>query len=360
MLRGKKIWLDPDLTRAQAEDKKKELVKVREATNDGWIAYLRDGRAVVTDLWTSADVIILTETWEYRETSGITIPEFSRVAAVWNKKRFCRGRGFGGIAIYIRQNLGLDFEVECLDPEKHFIGLRFGSDNTLAFLFAAYYPPWDSPSYSADMREGDGPMLHLAKEILKIKDLGPVWVCGDFNSRSRTAQGIPVEEVGEVPWHQEMTVPWARISEDTGVNRLTEHFLRLELMRDPELFWKRMRPERRKSELGLGELRDYVRKLYFFPGMESMPISNGAACEFTEAEVARELARLGSGKALDLKGLSIEMLRWGGPKCLQGKLITNCSYYKYLGVEITAKMKWQECMEDCCWSPCTVCHVGSL
>ncbi|KAL3687822.1 hypothetical protein R1sor_014131 [Riccia sorocarpa] len=129
MLRGKKIWLDPDLTRAQAEDKKKELVK---------------------DLWTSADVIILTETWEYCETSGITIPEFSRVAAVWNMKRFCRGRGFGGIAIYIRQNLGLDFE------------------------------------------------------------------------------GIPVEEVGEVPWHQEMTVPWARISEDTGVNRLTEHFLRLE------------------------------------------------------------------------------------------------------------------------------------
>ncbi|KAL3687817.1 hypothetical protein R1sor_014126 [Riccia sorocarpa] len=48
-----------------------------------------------------------------------------------------------------------------------------------------------------------------------------------------------------------------------------------------------------------------------------MPISNGAACEFTEAEVAWELARMGSGKALDLKGLSIEMLRWGGPKCLQ-------------------------------------------
>ncbi|KAL3686378.1 hypothetical protein R1sor_008952 [Riccia sorocarpa] len=49
MLKGRKIWVDSDLTPAQAEDRKKELVKVKTAQEAGFIAYMRNDRAVVTN-----------------------------------------------------------------------------------------------------------------------------------------------------------------------------------------------------------------------------------------------------------------------------------------------------------------------
>ncbi|KAL3696403.1 hypothetical protein R1sor_010479 [Riccia sorocarpa] len=48
LLKGRRIWLESDLTPAQAIEKKKELDKVRKANEDGWIAYLHEGRAVIT------------------------------------------------------------------------------------------------------------------------------------------------------------------------------------------------------------------------------------------------------------------------------------------------------------------------
>ncbi|KAL3677281.1 hypothetical protein R1sor_027229 [Riccia sorocarpa] len=48
MLRGKRIWLDMDLTPAQQVQKKEELQKVKEAIADGWVAYLKEGCAVIT------------------------------------------------------------------------------------------------------------------------------------------------------------------------------------------------------------------------------------------------------------------------------------------------------------------------
>ncbi|KAL3696572.1 hypothetical protein R1sor_010648 [Riccia sorocarpa] len=48
MLKGQRLWLDPDLTPIQAEHKRKELQKVKEAQAEGWIAYLREGQAVIT------------------------------------------------------------------------------------------------------------------------------------------------------------------------------------------------------------------------------------------------------------------------------------------------------------------------
>ncbi|KAL3683279.1 hypothetical protein R1sor_001301 [Riccia sorocarpa] len=48
MLKGQNWWLDDDLTPSQAENKRKELKKVKEAKEEGWVAYLRDGKAVIT------------------------------------------------------------------------------------------------------------------------------------------------------------------------------------------------------------------------------------------------------------------------------------------------------------------------
>ncbi|KAL3677246.1 hypothetical protein R1sor_027194 [Riccia sorocarpa] len=48
LLKGLRIWVDPDLTPAQALDKRKELEKVKKANDEGWVAFLRDGKAVIT------------------------------------------------------------------------------------------------------------------------------------------------------------------------------------------------------------------------------------------------------------------------------------------------------------------------
>lgn len=48
MLKGQRIWLDDDLTPTQVQARRVELEKVRVAKEEGFVAYLRNGQAVVT------------------------------------------------------------------------------------------------------------------------------------------------------------------------------------------------------------------------------------------------------------------------------------------------------------------------
>lgn len=48
ILKGRRIWLDPDLTPLQVEARRKELAKVKEAQDAGFVAYLRDSQAIIT------------------------------------------------------------------------------------------------------------------------------------------------------------------------------------------------------------------------------------------------------------------------------------------------------------------------
>lgn len=48
MLKGARIWLDDDLTPTQVQARKIELEKVKVAKDQGLVAYLRNGQAVVT------------------------------------------------------------------------------------------------------------------------------------------------------------------------------------------------------------------------------------------------------------------------------------------------------------------------
>ncbi|KAL3681042.1 hypothetical protein R1sor_023998 [Riccia sorocarpa] len=57
LLKEKGICLDPDLTPMQPEEKRHELKKVKEAVSAGWIAYLRDGKAVITTRKREEDAI---------------------------------------------------------------------------------------------------------------------------------------------------------------------------------------------------------------------------------------------------------------------------------------------------------------
>lgn len=48
MLKGQRIWLDDDLTPLQVQAKKVELEKVKAAKEQGFVAYMRNGKALIT------------------------------------------------------------------------------------------------------------------------------------------------------------------------------------------------------------------------------------------------------------------------------------------------------------------------
>jgi hypothetical protein len=48
MLKGQRIWLDNDLTPMQAQAKKMELEKMKAAKEQGLVAYMRNGKAFIT------------------------------------------------------------------------------------------------------------------------------------------------------------------------------------------------------------------------------------------------------------------------------------------------------------------------
>jgi hypothetical protein len=48
MLKGQRIWLDDDLIPMQVQAKKVELEKVKAAKEHGFMAYMRNGKALIT------------------------------------------------------------------------------------------------------------------------------------------------------------------------------------------------------------------------------------------------------------------------------------------------------------------------
>ncbi|KAL3677284.1 hypothetical protein R1sor_027232 [Riccia sorocarpa] len=120
-----------------------------------------------------------------------------------------------------------------------------------------------------------------------------------------------------------------------------------ELSKDPHSFWGRFRTPSTPCELLDNDLMAYVEKLYHFPDVARMPGALGVRCIFTEEEVARALAQLHFGKAADLEGLTIELLRWGGPLLpSMDQLIAECKTYKYLGIDFSANLSWADCWKD--------------
>jgi hypothetical protein len=48
MLKGQRIWLDDDLTPMQVQAKKVDLQKVKATKEQGFVAYMRNGKALIT------------------------------------------------------------------------------------------------------------------------------------------------------------------------------------------------------------------------------------------------------------------------------------------------------------------------
>ncbi|KAL3696407.1 hypothetical protein R1sor_010483 [Riccia sorocarpa] len=92
--------------------------------------------------------------------------------------------------------------------------------------------------------------------------------------------------------------------------------LKEELFKNPQTFWRRLRSPMAPTAVDSQDLYSYLEKLYAGPVTVS-PVTKEPTCIFSEAEVLRELNRMDSGKAADLEGLFIELLKWGGEQLLQ-------------------------------------------
>ncbi|KAL3677238.1 hypothetical protein R1sor_027186 [Riccia sorocarpa] len=181
------------------------------------------------ELWAKSDIVVLLETWEYRENAGTELPGFVRLETVWNSKRGAKGRGFGGIVVWTRETLTLQISVEHVDKNKQFVCLRLPSLPSPSFLIVAYFAPFGARIYS-NQEDADNPFVALSKVMLRLQEVGSIWLMGDFNSRSGTFQGQTVRT--EVRAHldtDENDVDWVRESVDTGRNGFSEAFIQMVL-----------------------------------------------------------------------------------------------------------------------------------
>ncbi|KAL3700016.1 hypothetical protein R1sor_018038 [Riccia sorocarpa] len=161
------------------------------------------------------------ETWEFNGEACVEIPGFMRVAIVWNKKRFQKERGFGGLAVWCRNRLGIKVTVEHVDPRNQFICVQLHDGRSKGFLIFTYFAPLGSPAYEA-LETGADPLFNLTQKICRWNEMGPIWLARDFNSRSMSMQGEAVQEPGRELWRQDgSSEVWERESEDEGRNNMT-------------------------------------------------------------------------------------------------------------------------------------------
>ncbi|KAL3677257.1 hypothetical protein R1sor_027205 [Riccia sorocarpa] len=172
-----------------------------------------------SDLWAKAYILLFVETWETSATV-LEFPGFVHLTSLWNPKQFLRGRGYGGIAVWVRSTITTMVTVEYADARKQFLCLRLSSHWEPAFLVVAYFAPRGSPVYA---NLDSDPFLDITRVILRLRDEGAVWILGDFNSRVGVKQGLDLPDTG-VSFKTEDTC-WQRISEDGERNGMTDAFL---------------------------------------------------------------------------------------------------------------------------------------
>ncbi|KAL3687769.1 hypothetical protein R1sor_014078 [Riccia sorocarpa] len=173
------------------------------------------------DLWKCADLMAFVETWEWQE-SEMVISGFSKVCSVWNQRRFARGRGFGGLGVWMRESTRMQVELYMVDSLKQFLVLKITANGSSAFFIITYFAPAGAAVYESCSETN--PFLLLSKEIIRLQELGPVWVVGDFISRGGEVQGGAASDTSIWRCDNDSEV-WARSSDDSGKNRFIAHFV---------------------------------------------------------------------------------------------------------------------------------------
>lgn len=181
-----------------------------------------------TQIYKEADIILFTETWEYTGNALPLLAGFECIGSIFNERRFNRGRGFGGVAIYARNHLQGLVEIEHKDNNNQFLVLKLKTKGTPSFLLAAYFAPLDMSIYTMGGANRLNPFHDLIQSIHRLQDQGEIWLVGDFNARIRGEQFLSAQELG-VPWslQTEEEGNWSRQAVDLKSNEMSTHFLRL-------------------------------------------------------------------------------------------------------------------------------------
>ncbi|KAL3700001.1 hypothetical protein R1sor_018023 [Riccia sorocarpa] len=161
------------------------------------------------------------------ESSGEDTQEVTRNWFRDTLKKRIRGRGFGGLGVWSRSDLGLEISVKKVDEHKQYLCLQIGSvgGQDKLFIIVAYFAPWGAPVY-AGVCEGGDPFLNLARTVTELQEEGGIVVLGDFNARSGNAQCGILPDGGESPWQEHNSEDeWVRWSQDEGRNAMTDPFL---------------------------------------------------------------------------------------------------------------------------------------
>ncbi|KAL3677283.1 hypothetical protein R1sor_027231 [Riccia sorocarpa] len=143
------------LAEDEGKDTKEQVCSLFREVLKGWSEIVARGGE---ELWGKVDVIGLAETWEVGEEPSIDLKGFTCIRSMTNKKRYHTGRGFGGIAVWVREGLNIDIEIEEEDVRKQFIVLKMGKEGRFGFITFVYFAPAGAPVYTLLAETGKIPL----------------------------------------------------------------------------------------------------------------------------------------------------------------------------------------------------------
>lgn len=178
-------------------------------------------------IWKMADIINIVETWEHESNTIGEIPGFTLVGSTWNQRSQRAGRGYGGIATFIRSQFLPLIHLEGQDIGGQYHWLRLGLvGGSYSYLAVCYFAPLSMPIYSTRTCNRSQPFHRLIGDVLNYQSKGEVFLVGDFNARIGCAQFTQVGDLLSSPSFEELEDSmWCRKSSDICTNPLTEHFL---------------------------------------------------------------------------------------------------------------------------------------
>ncbi|KAL3696388.1 hypothetical protein R1sor_010464 [Riccia sorocarpa] len=376
-LKGRSMWLDPDLTYSQVEERRREVLKVKEAVATGLVAYVREGRAVVTsrrrflqgaelpengvDMWRSE---VPDDSWSHESedvgrnqftegfmqlvnSGGLTILNGCKVFRHTKEMTYSTSLGESLVDYLLASSDARSrvsqFHLEHFTPESDHRPLwcvisgfqqerkhgRRRTEATLHLDTAARDKYSHSLSLLLQNHNADSDLLvhHITRAasetFVKKKQGRSSWFDQECIDQRRQVVGVTKAD-RHTAFRNYKNLVKAKKRKFLLEN---QRILTSELMRNPRSFWARLKTRRASSDLPDADLRSYVEELYFFPDAEGMTPVNGPTYIFSYNEVEREVGRMGTGRAADMTGVTAELIKWGGPmllRCLTQVLNMTC------------------------------------
>jgi hypothetical protein len=129
-----------------------------------------------------------------------TIEGFECIGFIFNAKVGGKGRGYGGIAAYVKTHLQSMTSIEHNDSNNQFLVLRLQTKGTHSFISTTYFAPLNMPIYNRGIVDASNLFANLSDSVHVLKSQEDVWIVEDFNARIFNEQFNSTEELGAPTW----------------------------------------------------------------------------------------------------------------------------------------------------------------